>query len=48
MAKKKKAHWFSRRVSLATLSGCTQSKPAAGGIIYLVKCDSLPANKRGL
>lgn len=33
---------------MATLSGCTQSKPAASGMIYLVKSDSLPANKRGL
>lgn len=40
MEEKKKSHWFSRRVSLATLSGCTQSKPAASGMIYLVKRDS--------
>lgn len=48
MEGEKKPHWFSRRVSLATLSGCTQPKLAAGRMIYLVKYDSLPTNKRGL
>lgn len=39
---------FSTRVSLATLSACTQSKAAAGGMIYLVKRDSLLTHKGGL
>lgn len=47
MAKKKKTTKFSTRVSLATLSGCTQSKPAARGMIYLVKRYALRANKKG-
>lgn len=46
--KRKKLCWFSRRVSLATLSGCTQFKLAACRMIYIVKYDLPLANKRGL
>lgn len=47
LAAGKKKTWFSRRVSLATFSGCTQFKMTARKMIYIVKIWFVSHRKRG-